>query len=220
MKKAVIIFVIILAVIALLLCHQHGLTAEQILSWQPRNLFVAALVLLMLYAVKSVLVFVPIIPLQILAGHLYSRETAILLNTLGLAVVMAVPYWIGKRYGAARMKKLLERHPNLKAILQSQQDNEMALCFLLRGCAVPPPDLVTMCLGAVGVPFVTNVIGGVFGCFPSVLFTTFLGANIRNPQSPAFWQALILNIAWIALSALSYWLFSRFHAVNRKEERK
>ena len=83
---------------------------------------------------------------------------------------------------------------------------------MLRACAVPPADIVTMYLGATGMPFVTNVIGGVLGSFPSMLLTTFLGANIRNPESPAFWQALILNIAWIVLSGLGFYLFKKVHS--------
>lgn len=86
----------------------------------------------------------------------------------------------------------------------------MAFCFMLRACAVPPGDIVTMYLAASGVKFSTNVIDGVLGCFPYMVLTTFWGANIRNPESPAFWKALALNVAWVILSGLGFWLFKRF----------
>lgn len=110
------------------------------------------------------------------------------------------------------MEQLIQKYPKIQKILTAQDDNQMAVCFMLRACAVPPADIVTMYLGATGMPFVTNVIGGVLGSFPSMLLTTFLGANIRNPESPAFWQALILNIAWIVLSGLGFYLFKKVHS--------
>ena len=208
-----------LAVLALGLLYLHSqyhLTAEAILSWQPENLFLAAVILLFVFAVKSVLVFVPIMIPQILAGHLYSREMAILINFLGLVVVMSLPYWIGKSLGSAKMERLIRKYPKIQNILKTQEDNQMAFCFMLRACAVPPADIVTMYLGASGMPYLTNTIGGTLGCFPGMVLTTLLGANIRNPESPAFWQALILNVVWIILSGLGFYLYKKVH--TDKEE--
>ena len=92
----------------------------------------------------------------------------------------------------------------------------MAVSFMLRACSVPPADMVTMYLGATGMPYHVSVVGGVLGYFPGMVLTTFLGANIRDPESPAFWQALTLNVAWIILSGLSFYLFRKFG--SRKEE--
>ena len=94
--------------------------------------------------------------------------------------------------------------------MKLQQENELALSFMLRACAVPPADIVTMYLGASGMPLHINVLGGVLGALPSMMMTTFLGANIQDPSSPAFWQALGLNIAWIVLSALGFFLLRKF----------
>lgn len=92
----------------------------------------------------------------------------------------------------------------------------MAVSFMLRACSVPPADIVTMYLGATGMPFLTSVIGGVLGYFPGMVLTTFLGANIRNPESPAFWKALALNVAWVILSGLGFWLFRKVHSVDQE----
>lgn len=194
----------------LILYESKPVTAEEILSWQPENLFLAAFALLLAYAVKSMLVFVPLMLLQILIGHLYPREAAFALNLLGLVVVMAVPYAIGRRLGSGKMERLLAKYPKLRGILKLQSENEVALCFMLRSCAVPPADIVTMYLGASGVSFGVNVIGGVLGSLPAMVLTTFLGESIRDPSSPVFWKALVLNIGWIVLSALGFWLLRRY----------
>lgn len=213
-----ILLLILLALVLLYFHSKNHITTEIFLSWQPENLFLAAVILLCLFAVKSVLVFVPIMIPQILTGHLYTRDAAILINLLGLVVVMSVPYWIGKRQGAAKMERLLDKYPKLQVVLNAQDDNQMAFCFMLRACAVPPADIVTMYLGATQMPFLTNVIGGVLGCFPGMVLTTFLGANIRDPESPAFWKALALNVAWIILSGLGFWLLRKFHTEKKEPD--
>ena len=200
----------LLATGLLYLHKQHHITLEEILSWQPENLVLAAAVLLCLFAVKAASVFIPIMIPQILAGHLYPRDIALLINLLGLVIVMTVPYWIGKGLGSAKMEKLLRKYPMIRNILKAQDDNKMAFSFMFRACCVPPADMVTMYLGATGIPFLTNVIGGTLGCFPSMVLTTFLGASIRNPELPAFWQALALNVIWILLSGLGFYLFRKF----------
>lgn len=199
----------ILALALLVLYEFKPITAKEILSWQPDNLYLAAVALLLAYALKSMLVFVPLMLPQILIGHLYPREAAFTLNLLGLVVVMAVPYAIGRLLGSGKIERLMERYPKLGGIRRFQQENEMALCFMLRSCAVPPADIVTMYLGASGVGFGANVIGGVLGSLPSMVLTTVLGETIRDPSSPMFWKALGLNLGWIVLSALGFWLLSR-----------
>ena len=207
----------LLALGLLYLHKQHHIALEEILSWQPENLVLAAAVLLCLFAVKAASVFIPIMIPQILAGHLYPRDIALLINLLGLVIVMTVPYWIGKGLGSAKMEKLLRKYPMIRNILKAQDDNKMAFSFMFRACCVPPADMVTMYLGATGIPFLTNVIGGTLGCFPSMVLTTFLGASIRNPESPAFWQALALNVIWILLSGLGFYLFRKFHSGKEAE---
>jgi len=207
----------LLALGLLYLHKQHHITMEEILSWQPENLVLAAVVLLCFFAVKSASVFIPLMIPQILAGHLYSRDMALLINLLGLVIVMSVPYWIGKGLGNAKMEQLLQKYPKIQSILKAQDDNQMAFCFMLRACCVPPADMVTMYLGATGMPYLTNVIGGTLGSFPSMVLTTFLGANIRNPESPAFWKALALNVVWVILSGLGFYLFKKFHSGREAE---
>ena len=207
----------LLAIGLLYLHNRHHITMEEVLSWQPENLAPAAVALLCLFVVKSATVFIPLMIPQILAGHLYPRDIALLINLLGLVIVMSVPYWIGKRLGSAKMEQLIQKYPKIQSILNVQADNKMAFSFMLRACRAPLADMVTMYLGATGMPFLTNVIGGVLGCFPSMVLTTFLGANIRNPKSPAFWKALGLNVAWVILSGLGFYLFKKFHSGKEAE---
>lgn len=49
----------LLAIGLLYLHNRHHITMEEVLSWQPENLVLAAVALLCLFAVKSATVFIP-----------------------------------------------------------------------------------------------------------------------------------------------------------------
>lgn len=143
--KLFLLFLLLLIACCLLFLHnRYHISTEQILSWQPENLFLAAGILMLFYAVKSASVFIPIMIPQILADHLHTRDLALLINILGLLVVVSVPYGIGKTLGSAGMAELVREYPRIQTILNTQEENQMAFSFMFRVCAVPPADIVTM----------------------------------------------------------------------------
>lgn len=138
MKKRWIIVCLAVLICGLLyLYNQTPITVLDILSWQPDNLLLTALILPLFFAAKSVLVFIPIMLPQILTGHLCNGYLAILINALGLALVLSVPYWIGRNLGSAKMEQLLQKYPAIQNLLH------------------------------IGIPYATNAIGGVWDASPA-----------------------------------------------------
>lgn len=88
----------VLLLVLLLFCirYREDLSVERILSYTPEEPVKAALLMLGLYAVKSVSFIFPIAILQLAVGHLFSTGTALLVNFLGRAVTLALPYWMGR----------------------------------------------------------------------------------------------------------------------------
>lgn len=169
----------------------------------------AALVLLMLYALKSATIFFPLIILEIAAGHLFSTWTALGINFAGTLIVLTIPYLIGRAAGMEAIQRLTQRYPRFGKILSKQQDNALFLCFFLRIISCLPGDVVTMYLGATKTPFWKNVIAGAIGILPGMILATRMGSNIQNPGSPAFWISAILMTILTTLSVLLYYLYRR-----------
>lgn len=99
-----------------------GFSVEDILSYAPRNVWLAAGFLLLLYLAKCLSVAFPIIVLQVAAGHLFAPAAALALNVLGLAVDLTVPFWIGRFSGSGLTTRLLARYPRLDGLLESRKD--------------------------------------------------------------------------------------------------
>ena len=99
----------VLLLVLLLFCirYREDLSVERILSYTPEEPVKAALLMLGLYAVKSVSFIFPIAILQLAVGHLFSTGTALLVNFLGRAVTLALPYWMGRFSGASMVESRL-----------------------------------------------------------------------------------------------------------------
>lgn len=75
----------VLLLLLLLFCirYREDLSVERILRYTPEEPVKAALLMLGLYAVKSVSFIFPIAILQLAVGHLFATGTALLVNLFG-----------------------------------------------------------------------------------------------------------------------------------------
>lgn len=70
------------------LASDTDITVQTILNYTPESPFAAAIVILLLYALKSVSLVFPVVVLQIAAGHLFQTPAALLINFLGRAITL------------------------------------------------------------------------------------------------------------------------------------
>lgn len=81
---------------AIYLFSDGEITAEGLMNYAPDNPWLAGLFLTLLYAFKSLTIFFPIIVLNVLGGFLFEPIPAMLINFVGVAVELSIPYWIGR----------------------------------------------------------------------------------------------------------------------------
>ena len=203
--------VILLVLIFFCIRYKKDLSVEKILSYTPEDHFKAALLMLGFYAVKSVSFVFPIAVLQLAVGHLFPTGTAILVNFLGRAVTLALPYWMGRFSGSSMVDNLTAKYPKMKTVVDYQNGNPLYISFFMRTLNFLPGDAVSLFLGAVKIPFGIYMAGGMLGTLPGVVLATIFGANIKNPGSPAFWLSAVL----LVLISVSSILIHRF--VSKKK---
>lgn len=195
--------------IILFLASGNDITVQTVLEYTPESPFAAAMVILLLYALKSVTFVFPIAVLQIATGHLFRTPVALLINFLGRAVTLSIPYWVGRASGSDMIRNLQEKYPKLKEICDRQGQNPVFISFLLRTFSFLPGDAVSLYLGATGIPFPYYVMGGVLGTALGVVLATILGSSITEPGSPAFWLSALLMTFMAVISVIFYLRNSR-----------
>lgn len=197
-------FFLLLLIAAVFLLSGDTVTSVSILSLTPKNYLLAFLFLLVLYAAKSMSVFFPIIVLYIACGSLFPPVLSLFINTLGTAVCLTLPYWIGYFSGIEVVEKLISRHPNIREIIEKQQNNDWFLCYFLRIISCLPGDIVSMYLGSLKIPFHKYLIGSMIGVFPGIVLATYIGISITDPTSPVFITSVVLRILLSVGSVVIY----------------
>ena len=169
--------------------------------------FCSAVLLLLLYGLKSATVFFPLLILEMTAGYLFPVPAALVINLIGIWIVLTIPYWIGHALGLRQVSNLIQKYPKFQAVMKQQQTHSFFLCFFLRAISCLPGDLVTMYLGATHTPFFHNLFGGALGVLPGMVLATFMGINIQNPSSPSFWISAALSVGLAVLSTMLYYFY-------------
>lgn len=191
--------------ILLFLASGNNITVQTVLSYTPESPFAAAIVILFLYALKSVSFVFPIVVLQIATGHFFQTPVALLINFIGRVITLSIPYWVGRFSGSDMINSLQAKYPKIKEIFDKQGRNPIFISFLLRTLCFLPGDAVSLYLGATRIPFPYYLAGGVLGTTLGVVLSTILGSSITEPGSPAFWLSASL-MAIIAIISVIFYL--------------
>ena len=193
--------------LAVVLFLYSDISPQTILTDALQNPLLTAGLLLLLYMLKSLTIFFPLLILEMAAGYLFPAPAALIINFLGIGIVLTIPYWIGRALGLRQVSKLTRKYPKFQAIMEKQQNHSFFLCFFLRVISCLPGDIVTMYLGATHTPFSHNLLGGTLGILPGMILATFMGVNIQDPSSPAFWISAALSVGLAVLSIVFYYVY-------------
>lgn len=196
--------IICIIFIVLFLASGNDITVQTVLNYTPESSFAAAIVILLLYALKSVSFVFPIAVLQIATGHLFQTPVALLINFLGRAVTLSIPYWVGRFSSSSLINNLQEKYPKIKELCNKQRRNPIFISFLLRTFCFLPGDAVSLYLGATRIPYPYYITGGVLRTTLGVVLATILGTSITEPGSPAFWLSASLMAFMAIISVILY----------------
>ncbi|MCI9455839.1 MAG: TVP38/TMEM64 family protein [Oscillospiraceae bacterium] len=170
-------------------------------SLLPQNRWLAFLVVILLYAVKSLTVVFPLITLYLLSGAVFSLPSAILVNLLGLVFWASIPYLLGKLIGPSRLERLRKRYPKLEILDILRRKSGVWFTVLARASGPLPGDIVSLYFGCMGLGFPSYLAGSILGVAPTMVAATVLGEQISHPNTPGFWIAAAASAA-VALASL------------------
>ena len=175
-RKTVVIFAILSGIVFLLL-SLRGLTVEDILAHIPSHMFLAILVFLLLFALKTLTIFVPMNLLYLAAAAIFSPIVAIMVSFLGVIVSMSIGYLGGKKLGKEGAEKLLRKNPKLGTFVQKRKGNVTALCSLGRLSPVHFDPFSMLC-GAMELPFLKYIGASLLGVAPKLIPVVLFGYGL------------------------------------------
>lgn len=175
---------------------------DEILSYRPDNLYLAALVFLGFYALKSLSVVFPLAAIFVAIGAIYPYGIAVALNIIGLAVCFTIPYLVGRISGGGLVKTIEHKYPKAQKLVCYGHDNNLFASYISRAVVVVPGDLVSMIHGALRMPYRPYLLGSIMGVLPEMLVQTYIGAQLKHLTLKSVLVMIALIVATLAFSLL------------------
>lgn len=190
----------------ILICflNRDKITVEAIVKMTPEDRLIAALVMLVLFAVKSLALFIYGSILYTACGILFPLPMAIAVNLIGTVIMTTVPFFIGKRSGCKIIDRLIKKKPKLSFIREMTYNREFFLAFFIRIIGLLPADMVGMYLGASGMRYNRYILGTLLGLAPAVISFSVIGMSIDDPRSPLFIAAVCFELGLAVLSLVLF----------------
>lgn len=192
----------------------RNLSLTQIVNFSPRNPILGALFMILLYCIKSLSVFFPVIVLFLATGSMFPLPLAIAVTMTGLLAGSYVAYGVGE-LSSDKGALIVSRFPKLKRIMGDNPRGEKFMNFFLRINGLVPSDAVSMYFGAVRMSFWDFTWTTLAGHAPNALLVTMLGASIKEPGSWQFYVSLVLTVLLTIGSAVIYIVYEKKEGLHR-----
>ena len=210
--RALVIFVIAGAAVWYF-ASGHEFSIDAILSYTPPDMFLAALFMFMLYAVKSIAFFLPLMAIQVAVGLYFPTWAALIVNFVGIAIEINIPYFLGRKLGFDSADKLTKKFPKLGEMLEGD-GSRWYIAYILRALNMLPFDLVSMYLGSLKYPYLTYFSGSMVGAAFGVLSATLIGRSLTDPTSPMFIFSCVLSCT---IAGASFVMYRRINGRKRQK---
>ena len=185
----------------MIIVNRDKVTVDAIISYTPSNLFLAALVLLLLFALKSLSVFFASIVLYTVSGLVFPLPAAILVNSFGVIIMASEAYLMGRIFGSDLIDTIAEKHPKVQPILHLQDKRPFLFTFLLRMLKVSNVDISSMYMGASHTKFAPYLAASYLAFIPELVLYAVLGSSISNLNPTA---AIIAAIIFGCITLTSF----------------
>ncbi len=205
------------ALIVACLVFRDELSLDTLVNAAPGNLAAAAAVMLVLFALKSVSIVLYSGILYAACGLLFSLPMAIVVNLCGTAVMVSLPYLIGRKSGTSMVESIREKYPKVRQLHELQKRNNFIFSYGARIVRLPS-DIVSLYMGASGVDYRAYLAGSMLGLLPHTVTYSIMGTSISDVSSPAFLISLGVEVAYVVVTAVIYALYTKRHAEQPGEE--
>ena len=206
--RNVVLGLIWATIIVILFIHRKELSAEEIARYTPKNPWLAAIVMLALFALKSLSIVIYSGLLYAANGILFPLPVAIILNLVGTVIMVSLPYRIGKKTGASAVDEIREKYPKAEALHDLRAQNDFFFSFLVRMVRLPS-DVASLYMGAVHVEYKKYLLGSLLGMLPHTITYPIMGMSIRDIRSPQFMISLCAEIAYILVTSAVYTFYRK-----------
>lgn len=195
-------FALWIAFVVAVIVFKDRITVDAIAEYAPDNLFIAALCMIGLFALKSLTIVFASAVLFAACAVIFPLPAAVLVSIGGIMVMVLIPYYIGRHGGNAELKRLCSKYPKIRILETMSIENELSFTLLVRMNAAVNYDVGSMYMGARGFDVYPYLLGSIIGMLPQMIFYLMAGEGISKGNYYMTAIALGVNIAMTVASLL------------------
>ncbi len=144
------------------------------------SLLVAELIIIGIYALKSVLFVIPASLIYLSVGLAMETWRAVLVNMLGIAVEITITFLLGKFLGKSAVEKKIKGTKMGDKMLNMQDKNKNLAILGIRFIPAFPIDFSSLFMGAFDFKFLPYFFFSLLGLAPRVIGFTIIGDAIYD----------------------------------------
>ncbi len=131
-----------------------------------------------IFLLKGLTFVIPAMLIYVSVGMAFDLGTALFISICGIAVEVAVTYWLGRMLGGEYVNRLIKKVKGGDKLLNMQDKSKFSSLFVIRLLPVFPIDFASLFLGSIKLPFIKYLVVSVLGIAPRVILFTLLGDGI------------------------------------------
>lgn len=197
------------AILIFCFLNRERLTVDGVLSYTPQNTALAAIFMMLLFALKSMSVFIFSGILFAANGILFPLPEAIGLNVLGAGIMISLPYWLGRQLGQGAVDRLVRKYPKIEALRDIRTQHEFTISFFTRIINVLPSDILSLYMGTTEVHYGKYLAGSLLGMLAPIITFPIMGTSITDPRSPVFLISAGIQLSMGVVSMIGCWIYYR-----------
>lgn len=181
--------------------------------------YLAVAVCIGVFALKGLTFVIPAMLIYVSVGMAFDIGTALFISLCGIALEVAVTYWLGRALGGDYVRRLLSKAKGGDKLLNMKDSGKFSSLFVIRVLPLFPIDFASLFLGSIKLPFIRYLLISVLGIAPRVVLFTVLGDGIYEVfPMDLLLKAVLVIIPIAAAVFVVRWLVKR--RKNGKIEQK
>lgn len=145
------------------------------------------------------------------SGVLFPLPVAIAVNLAGTAVMVSLPYWLGRKLGSQAVQYILRRWPKSAMLRELRDGSDFFFVLIVRLLGILSADVVSAYMGAVGVRYRDYLPACLLGFLTTCVLFPIMGMSLSDIRSPQFLTAAGIQLAEMLVSCIAFHFYRKKH---------
>ena len=156
------------------------------------NKWLIIIVIFLLFILRSLSAVIPYAIIYMTTAMVFPPRQSFLINLVGMVFTAAFRYYTGIQMGEGYLNKILKKNPIISRIFEVDGRGNPIVLLAIRIVPLFPYNTVSQLYGSFEYPFLKYMIISAAALLPRLVSYSFIGNNVYDPLSTAFYLPIIL----------------------------